>query len=157
MDTTKVKRRIIPGFGYLALLVVAGGIGTLLYWKLSTPTEVLSIRPQPIPVLTKVVKLNPACAIIGADRCVVLKITQCKNVEANGKISPTFVSNTDRIPTPEIIERGERKCQNDITVPFPVPRVAPPGKYHIHFRTTYKVNPITTIVQDFDSEEFEVQ
>lgn len=149
----KLKSFILYG----ALLAIAFSVTVFLYWLYSPPKEALSISPRPIPVLTKVVKNDPSCAIIGADRCVVLKLTRCKNIEAFGRISPTFISNTDRVPAPEIPDRGERRCDTDIIVPFPVPRAAPPGKYHIHFRTVYKVNPITTITQDYDSEEFTVE
>lgn len=141
----KHKLRIIILYG--ALLIIALVMGKFLFWLYSPPKNALSISPNPIPVLTKQVKPNDY---------VVLKLTRCKNVSSKGRIVISLVGSTYQLTLPPITDTSERSCDTDTKIPIPVPPQATPGTYHYHFRTTYQVNPITLITQDFDTENFTV-
>lgn len=133
-------------------------LGTIfLFWIYSPPKEALSVSPQPIPVLTETVKKDGTCAALGFDRCVVLKLTRCKNTDAKGRVVITLVSNKTRLTLPVGNDNGERKCDNNLQLPLPIPPQTAPDTYHINFRATYKINPIITLTQDFDTEEFNVE
>jgi hypothetical protein len=45
---------------------------------------------------------------------------------------------------------------NDRRTFVAIPSFLPPGTYHIHARTHLYVNPLRKIVQEFQSEDFEV-
>lgn len=143
-----MKHRIMPIVGYLSLGVIAIGITIFLYWLYSPPKEAISVSPSPIPIVKKTVK---------SDEFIVLKYTYCKNVNVNGRVVITLVGDKTQLTLPVTSERGDRECRSDVRVPLPVPPLASPGTYHFHFRATYKVNPLSTITQEYDTESFTVE
>lgn len=140
---------------HLFLVAIVGSLMLFLFWLYSPPKEAVSVSPNPIPVIN-VFKDNPVCALIKSDRCVVLKFTRCKNTKAVGRVTTTLVGANVQIPLPTGSDAGERKCSSDLQYPVPVPAIAPAGKYHFHFRATYQVNPFRSIIQEYDTQDFEV-
>lgn len=151
-----MKHKLSRAFRYGITVLATGSAFAVLFWIYSPPKEAISVSPNPIPVI-QVLKDNPACTLVKSDRCVILKLTRCKNVTATGRVVTTLVGGNTLYTLPIGEDSGGRKCDTDIQLPVPIPSIALPGKYHFHFRATYKVNPITTITQDYDSESFEVQ
>jgi len=141
------KRKIGPWLGYVALLLTAVSVFVVLFWIYSPPMKALEISPNPIPVVTDNLKPYDYA---------VLKYTYCKNVTTTGRLTITLVGTSSQLVLPTTHERGERKCQNDVRVPLAIPPLTPPGEYHFHFRVMYIVNPLRTITQDFDTQEFKV-
>lgn len=152
-----MRRKIISIISYTALGIIAIGVTIFLYWLYSPPKEAVSVSPDPIPVLTKTVKSDGTCAVLGYDRCVVLKFTRCKNVTATGRVVITLVNKTQLLTLPIADDKGDRKCDRDIQAPIPIPPIATPGEYHIHFRATYQINPLKSIIQEYDTESFNVE
>lgn len=107
----------------------------------------VDISPNPIPVLTKTVSPNGY---------VVLNYTYCKNVNTVGRIVISLVSDNVQLIIPVVYERNPRKCESNIKVPIPIPPQATPGEYHFHFRATYQINPLTSIIEDYDTQNFNV-
>lgn len=152
-----MKHKISPIIGYCALIGIALGITVFLYWIYSPPKEAVSVSPNPITVVdSKILKNNPVCTLVKSDRCIVIKFTRCKNTGAVGRVTTTLVGTSVQIPLPTSSDSGERKCNADLQYPVPVPSIAAPGTYHFHFRATYQVNPLRSIVQEYDTEAFEV-
>lgn len=152
-----MKRKSASYFINFCLLILGVSLTVILFWIYSPPQEALSISPHPIPVVTKVVKEDGTCAVLGYNRCVVLKLTRCKNVRSTGRVVVSVVGKEVQDILPVLTDTGERKCENDVTIPFPIPPQTVAGTYHLHFRTTYKINPLVTVTQDFDTEEFTVE
>lgn len=152
-----MRRQLITFTLYLSLLLIGISMVVILYWLYSPPKDAIAVSPHPIPVVNKVVKRDGTCAALGYERCVVLKLTRCKHVTAEGRVVTTLVGETERIPLPVVYDRGDRKCENDVSVPIAIPESALPGKYTFTFIVTFKVNPLTTITQEYTTESFEVQ
>lgn len=143
---TRTKRYITYAV-YIALLVIMAAIGTLLYWSFQS-TDVLNIKNAPFPVRT--VREHPT-----ADGVVILHIDYCKNIKATGRVRTSFVAQSREIFLPVATDTQPPQCL-DTEVPVLIPSDLPPGKYRIKFRTEYRINPIKTAIEDFDSVEFEV-
>jgi hypothetical protein len=133
--------------GFIALAIVALGIGTFLYWQLAS-NDVLEVRNNPVPVRS--VRPHPS-----ADGVVFLKVDYCKKVRASGLVRTSFVSPTREYFFPVSHDREDPGCHNT-EIPVPVPHEVPNGTYHVHFRVTYQVNPLKSVVEEFDSKPFEV-
>lgn len=153
----KLRIPVVTTILYVGLILIALAITVGLYWLYSPPKEALSVSPHPIPVVNKVIKRDNTCAALGFDRCVILKLTRCKHVKTEGRVVITLVGQTERIPLPIAFDRSDRDCQTDVTLPLPIPNSALPGKYSYHFTATFKVNPLTSITQEYDTETFEVK
>lgn len=152
-----MKRKIAPVVAYLSLGIIALGITVFLYWLYSPPKEAVSVSPNPIPVQNKqALKDNPVCTLVKSDRCIVIKFTRCKNTKATGRVTTTLVGTNVQIPLPTGSDSGERKCNTDLQYPVPIPSLATPGTYHFHFRATYQVNPLKSIIQEYNTEDFEL-
>lgn len=134
--------------GYIALGVMATFTAIILYWLLSPPKEVLSVNPHPIVVLTE--KTHP-------DGLVLIRYNYCKNASATGRLVISLVGEDVQLTLPITTEPNPKGCEDNVEVPLPIPAQATPGRYHFHFRVTYQVNPLRTIIQDLDTEEFSVE
>lgn len=132
---------------YFALIILAFAIGIFLYWQLAA-SDVLEVKNNPVPVRS--IRPHPS-----EDGIVFLKVDYCKKVKANGVIRTSFISSTREYFFPVSHDREDPSC-NITEVPVPVPHEVQPGIYHVHFRITYQVNPLKTVVEEFDSRSFEV-
>lgn len=144
----KVRIPVVHILVYAALGLTTTFVFIILYWLYSPPKEALTVSPYPITVLSKKVK---------ADSYVILQTTRCKHVKSAGRITSTLVGEKVQIPLPAINDTSGRDCTPpDTKVPYPIPPLTTPGTYFLRFRVTYKVNPLTTIMQELDTEPFEV-
>jgi hypothetical protein len=132
---------------YFILLFLAAVVALFLYWTFQG-SNVLDVKNNPVPVRT--IRPHPQ-----ADGVVFLNINYCKNTKAEGRVRTSFVSPTREYFFPVSIDRQDPNCKFQ-EVPVAIPHEVLPGEYHIHFRITYKVNPIKTVVEEFDSKKFEV-
>lgn len=151
------NHRVINWIINSALIIFGVAATILLYWIYSPPQEAISVSPNPITVVNKVVKDDGSCESVGYSRCVVLRFTRCKNVRSQGRVVITVVGEDVQFTLPVLTDNEERRCENDKKVPFPIPPQVQPGEYTLHFRTTFRINPLTIITQDFDSESFRVE
>lgn len=142
------KTKWISRVGYVVLVAALVGIGTIAYW-LNQPDKVLEIKNQPIPIRTIRPEAHP-------DGVVILKYSYCKNYDVEGRIRTSFVNDKVEIFLPAATDRTEKICRDDIEVPYVVPPQLTPGKYKMHFRATYKINPLKEAVIEWDSQEFDV-
>jgi hypothetical protein len=133
---------------FAALVFIAVCLAVFFYWLVSNQ-DVLEVRNAPVPVS----KVSPSPEVDGQ---VVFRVDFCKNVEAEGRVRPSFVSNAKEVFIPTYTDKSDKGCQL-YDVPVIIPRDLTPGKYHVHYRITYKVNPIKTVVEEFDSQEFTIQ
>jgi hypothetical protein len=141
-------RRKITGWGLTIALVIIGiMIAIFVYWGISG-REVLVINNQPFPVRT--IREHAK-----ADGVIILKVSFCKKIKNEGKVRVSFVSASREIFLPVNNEDSPPGCV-DTEVPVLVPKDIPPDTYHIHFRATYKVNPLKTVTEEFDSKPFEI-
>lgn len=142
-----MTKKLLPYTGYSALFVIAVAITILLYWLYSAPAQAVTVSPNPIPVVNKTVTAGSYTQI---------KYSFCKNTNVSGRIVIALVGDNVQLTLPVGFERGKRTCETDKVVPLPVPPQATPGNYHFHFRATYQINPLRSIVQEYDTQEFAV-
>ncbi len=141
-------RRIGTYISYGIILVAAAMAILFGYW-LSQPEDVLVIKNSPTPVRT--IREHPM-----ANGVVILKVDYCKMSSAKGEVRPSFVSSSTEILLPKYEDKQDANCQV-AEVPVLVPPQVVPGKYHIHYRILYDINPIKNNVEvEFDSKEFEI-
>lgn len=134
-------------FLYLALLLVAGAIGLFLYWSFM-PNDVLKVNNSPVPVRT--IREHPT-----ADGVVILKVDFCKNVDAVGRVRISFTSPSREVFLPVSEDKQPPICEVR-ELPILIPHELPAGTYKIKFSITYKVNPIKTVIEEFESLDFTV-
>lgn len=146
----RLKREFDHRLGfYIAaalLLVSLSIIALILFWTLY-PFRVLEIRNSPVPVVEERVE---------AGKLVYALHNYCKFSDAEGLLERRIVSDSTSLALPGIPERTKAECRNEVLVPAVVPPQARPGTYRIHHKVTYKVNPLKSLVYEWDSQPFRV-
>lgn len=131
---------------YLTLLVLTISGSVLLFWTFE-PNEVATVTNSPVPVRPK--EINPEATII-------VSPIICKKIEARAHIQRTLISKAAKIPLPDYenyLPKADCK-QTDLAVI--IPGNTPDGVYHINYDVTYYINPITTVVIHWYTQEFSV-
>jgi hypothetical protein len=139
----RIQSKLLTTILFTLTVVLVATLGTFLYW-IYAPTDALTIKNAPFPV---------RIGSNGADRVVILKIDYCKNLKATGQVRTSFVSRASETFLPMATDFQPPTCLNT-DIPVLIPPTLPSGTYKIHFRITYKVNPIRTTVEDFSSKSF---
>lgn len=143
------RSNIFNRIAFVALGISLIIIGLFAYWA-AAKDDVLTIKNDPVPFRT----IRPKAK---ADGIVFLKIDYCKNVGATGRVMASFVSQSRLVLLPVVVDNQPPQCRN-AEVPIPIPHDIAPGKYRLHYRIIYNVNPLKTdIVEEFDSQEFEIE
>lgn len=132
---------------YIALVIIALGLLTVSYWLLA-PSDVLEIKNAPVPIRT--IREHPT-----AEGVVILNVDYCKKVGATGQVRVSFVSQSREIFLPIAVDKAEPKCEK-VEVPVLIPHDTPSDTYIIRYYITYKVNPLRSTIEQFDSQEFHV-
>lgn len=147
VELPSTKQRVGNYVAYVALVLTMLAVGVLLYWAFQ-PSDVLEIKNSPFPVRT--IREHPT-----ADGVIILNIDYCKKIDVEGKVRISFVSQSREVFLPIADDRQSPTCK---VVEFPVliPHELPKDKYRIKFRTEYRVNPLKTEVEEFESRSFEV-
>lgn len=146
LKTELIKTRVFFYLSGLILLLAFLTIGLISYW-LVFPYDVLDVKKLPVPVTR-----TPT----SADGIIVLKFNYCKNMEIEGNLEISMISTSTAILLPPAEERTHAGCRKDFNAPVIIPSQASNGTYFFHYKVTYKVNPLKTIVEEFDTEKFEV-
>lgn len=139
--------RVINKLVFIAMALVAGLIALFLFWAFQ-PSDVLVVKNTPVPVRT--IREHPT-----ADGVVILNVDYCKKIKAIGRSRVSFISPSREIFLPIGEERQDPTCGQK-EIPILIPHELPSGKYKVRFRIEYKINPVRTVFEDFDSLEFEV-
>lgn len=129
---------------YFFLAILLALLGLLTYWLL-WPNDVLTINKLPVPV-TKPEDIK-------AGRLLVLKFDYCKFNAAEGTVEPSLVSDRNVVLLPTYEDKTPTGC-GKVDVPLILPYTIVEQKYHIHYKITYKVNPLRELTEEFDSAEF---
>lgn len=128
------------------LTVAALSAGLLVaYWSF-TGTDVLKFNKEPIPVHPKFVK---------SEGKITLDVDFCKLNGASGRVTQRLVSDKTEIFAPTVTDFQPKGCYHYPLV-IPIPPQTPAGEYHVNYRVIYKTNPLHTVIEDINSEVFEV-
>lgn len=146
-DITTGERRVHI-LVYIALAIIALALSIVSYW-LFTPKDVLEIKNNPVPVRT--VRKHPT-----ADGVIILKVNFCKKVGAYGRVRVSFVSQSRELFLPITVDTSPPRCE-EAEVPILIPHETPPGTYVIRYLINYRINPLKSAVEEFDSQPFEVK
>jgi hypothetical protein len=138
----KLANRLV-GF---ALGLTAVALGILLFWSF-TGKDVLDMHNTPLPVQPIVVK---------ADEKILVTADFCKKVATEGTMYVRFVSDRTELVVPTTTENLGARCYNNLAFPVPIPPQTVPGVYHLNYRIDYKTNPITTVREVFNTQNFTV-
>lgn len=136
------KILVLSGMAVLAFSAL-----TIFYWSVSG-NDVLDVKNAPFPVRT--IREHPT-----ADGVVILKTEYCKNISASGRVRVSFFNPSREVFLPISTDKQDAGCY-ELEVPILIPKDLPPGEYRIKFRVTYQVNPIKSVVEEFDSKKFQV-
>lgn len=129
-----------------ALGLAAVGISVFLFW-LFTGHDALVIKNEPLPVQPVVIK---------SEEKLTITVDFCKVTKAQGTVYVRFVSNRTELVVPTQDENLAPKCYPNLPYVIPIPPQTPVGTYHVNFRVDYKTNPITTVREEFNTQEFKV-
>lgn len=139
------RNKVVNYLLSFALLVLTLATGLLLYWSFQNE-DVLQVKNSPFPVRT--IREHPT-----ANGVIILSVDLCKQTSAVGRVRTSFVSQSRDILLPISEDRGPKGC-NKVEVPVLIPSDTPADTYRVKFHVDYKINPLKTVVEEFESEPF---
>lgn len=142
-ETTTNTRPIKSKVASLVLLLAIGVAAIIAYWAI-VPVDVLEIKKATVESTDD-------------GRVKILNFDYCKVSDAQGKIEWRIVSRSSEILLPEGQDRQGKTCNANLRAPILIPPHAAPDTYIIRYKVTYKVNPIRTVVEEFETTPFTVQ
>ena len=144
----KQGSKVAVKFIYFALLIITAVVGVFIYWAVQ-PTDILNIKNSPFP--TRTIREHPT-----AGGVIILTVDFCKNVDIDGKLRVSYVSDSREIFLPIGDERGHTGCAQ-VELPVIIPKDIPADTYKIKFRATYDINPLKQdVIEEFESKPVEV-
>lgn len=145
-QTTTPVQKVFPAIAYVVLALATALVTLAAYWVNQT-TPALDIK-----------KMEFKEIISGNNiRYVVLDASYCKNTSAEGSVRTSYISEDPAKPELFLVaatDKQERGCHDNVPVPIPIPEGVTPGKWKIHYRTDYQINPFKHSIQTFDSTDF---
>lgn len=141
IEKTKRAARLL----YFALGIISIVLTLFLYWLISG-NDALQIKGK--------VAAEPL--VVETQKTITLKVSYCRTSWDEGRVIRRFVNETSEVLAPTVAGQLPRGCNSDFPIAIPIPDSVTPGKYHINYRITYQTNPLKTVVEEFDSEEFTV-
>lgn len=127
-----------------ALLMSFILIGLMGFW-LIYPYKILSFEDAVYPVINKEVRAGDTLRFVS---------NYCKSNNLSSETSRAFVD--DVISYVPITTSNVPTGCNKITISVPIPPSLPPGKYYLQNFYKYRANPIRTIVEEHNTEGFEI-
>ena len=127
---------------FLTIFIVYTGV--FAYWLL-WPFE---------PVRVNSITIENPGKIVKAGDILVYKICYEKLMPVSGKLSRKLINDTKIDLRDADITAPVGKDADFVQIS--VPPYAPPGKYHLWWSASYKVNPLRTVTVSKESEGFEV-
>jgi len=142
----EVKNRVlylVAGFITATALIA---LSILVYW-LITPTEALTIK-EPLEVVNADNKISNGGVLN-------LRAEFCKNTDTPGDVEVTMIGKSQLSLLK--VREGLKKGCNDLILNVQIPVVVNFEPRRIHYKVTYQLNPLRTVVKEFDSEEFTIE
>ncbi len=140
--------QLLQVFGYTGLVLTAFIVGLFLFWSYQ-PTDILTIKNDPVPVKPTEVDAGEGIVYLNTDFC--------KNRKATG-VTRVFLVGETKGQKPEIswpLDTTPPQCLKT-DVPLHIPASAQTDTYHAVFEITYQVNPLKKQVVTFHSRSFSV-
>lgn len=138
-------KKTINIISYLTIFTAFVMLIIFFYWSFY-PYKTVEWKTGKFPVETKVIKKGDNLVFIS---------DYCKYVDLPAVVSRSFVNDFFYTTTP-VTTYAKRGC-NKMKVVVYIPKELPAGKYYLHNKFSYKINPIRTIVLVHDSECFTVK
>lgn len=141
------KRQTV--FNYLigfAMGLTAVLLAVILYWGL-TGKDVLVVHNAPVPVKPAFVK---------TEEKITVTIDFCKVDKANGTVYTRFVSEKTELVVPTYTDTLAPGCYDNLDFQVPIPPQLTADKWHLNYRIDYKTNPLTTVREEFNTQDFTV-
>lgn len=146
LDGIRTKQIRVATLLTILMTIALIGLGSIItYWNFSG-RDVLKFNKEPIPVKPLFVK---------SEESITLEVDFCKVNGVPGEVERRLVSEETEISAKTVIESQPKGCYK-YELPIPIPPQTPPGKYFIKYRVTYKTNPLHTVVEEVNSELFQV-
>jgi hypothetical protein len=145
MHQTKKQKWATYLVGF-ALGLSAVAIGVLVYWGLSGK-DVLQIKNEPLPV-------KPA--FLKREEFITVNIDFCKVSKAQGTVYTRFVSARTELVVPTYQENLGVGCKDNFAFKVPIPPQLTPDTYHLNYRIDYRTNPLTSVREEFNTQNFTV-
>lgn len=131
------------------IVVVLGVLMAILFsfWSLY-PYDVFEIKKLPVPVTEP--------ENIKSGRLIFLDIDFCKYMDVEGKVERFLVSEREVIALPSYTDGAPKGCQ-EAQVPILLPYTILAQEFRITYKATYQVNPIRTVVEEFETKSFVIK
>lgn len=139
-----MKNKILNYISFLILFVAFGGMLILGYWAFY-PYKTTEYNTEKFRILTK--EVSPG-------EKVVYEVDACKYLDKKPKVSVVFV-NDIRYLSSDNFAAISLGCHKTLVERI-VPDTLPSSHYHLEITIEYEINPIRTITNSIESEEFEV-
>lgn len=79
----------------------------------------------------------------------------CRYIDGKGVVNRSLVDSLIYV-LPEVPSLNQPKGCGTKDIIMTIPKDVPSGKYHVHIKGTFQVNPIRNYVVEVDTEQFEV-
>lgn len=138
--TYKNTARVV--YSLLAIIIV--GFITVLYWEFQ-PAEVVKLN-RPITVTPPILQAGGYATI---------SVDLCKLQDIKGSTRVSYISVSREIFQPMGQEQLAKGCHIQ-QIPIIIPKDTPNDTYQLRFRTTYQINPIRTVVEEYTTDRFTI-
>lgn len=132
----------------MIVLIIAIGLAVLLAYWFIYPYDVLEIKNEPTPVTEP--------ENIKSGRLIFITIDYCKYINVSGVVERQLVSDREVIDLPVYDDTTPVGC-NKIDVPLLLPYTILDQTFYIHYKVTYQVNPVRTLVEEFKTSTFVIK
>lgn len=133
---------------YGALCLAAFTLAIFSYWSFY-PYNPLTVTNAPVPI-------RPISLASGVDTTVIATTKVCKYTNAIPIVVRSIVGEGSVLMTPAYSGAVRTTGCTTLQQAIILPQFTPPGTYHVHWRVNYQVNPIRSVVVQYDSETFKV-
>lgn len=140
------RKKVEFRFMYAVLFVIFVILVLIGYWSL-VPVDILEIKKLPVPASKP--------SDIQSGRLINLRFDYCKYSDVHGVVERTLVSERAVITLPTYKEITPKGC-DQVDAPVVLPYTIATQTFYIHYKITYRINPIKTVVEEFDTEEFDI-
>lgn len=145
-DDLNNTQRLAKRISFVAVILIAALMSLIMFW-LFTGNDVLDVKNNPVPVKPSFVK---------STENVVLDVSFCKKTNSTGRVTRRLVSDKSELLAPTDTDNSGKGCHDHAPIVVPIPAETVPGVYHVNYRVVYTVNPLKTVIEEFNSQNFTV-
>ncbi len=145
IEQISIKNRLLYFIAGSITVVALFTIALVTYWMIY-PTSPLTIT-EPLKVL------NPNHEVENGG-VLILDAEFCKNTDVSGEVQISLIGKSVTVLT--TVREGLPKGCNHTPTKVQLPVLLNIEDRKVHYKVTYKLNPLRTVVKEFESENFKI-